>query len=253
MHQFISVCGVSSCRATRLLTHRRTSLSMGLLLSVLFTVVCRGQSPAITRQPAGGSVAPGMNKSFSVQATGSPLTYQWTLNDAPLLSATNASLTITNVQTANVGEYRVVVSNTTDGVTSEPALLVLGPVRGWGGTNFGQLAFPVSLTNAIAVAAGERFAMALSSDGIVTAWGNNLVGQTNVPPGLSNVVWIATKKDHSLALRSDGTIVAWGNNVSGKTNVPVSLTNVAGIAVGNDHNLAVRSNHTVFAWGNNSF
>lgn len=69
-------------------------------------------APAITTQPVAQSVVAGATVTFSVTATGNPLpTYQWRRNSAPLAGATSATLTLTNVTTANAGLYSVVVTN----------------------------------------------------------------------------------------------------------------------------------------------
>jgi sugar lactone lactonase YvrE len=79
------------------------------------------------------------------------------------------------------------------------ALLATGGVVTWDGYT-GQ---PV-ITNAVAIAAGGGYAIALTADGTVRAWGLDFHGETDVPPGLSNVVAIAAGYDHSLALVGQG-------------------------------------------------
>src|SRR2546425_35630 len=75
--------------------------------------------PAITAQPQSQTVDPGATATFQVTATGSPpLLYQWRLNDAPLDGATNDTLTVTNVQLLNAGDYTVEVRNLAGSVTS---------------------------------------------------------------------------------------------------------------------------------------
>jgi alpha-tubulin suppressor-like RCC1 family protein len=88
------------------------------------------QAPVITSQPTNMTLIQGSNAAFSVTAIGTlPLTYQWRLNTTNLLAATNASVTITNVQTANAGNYNVVVTNVAGSVTSLNAgLTVLVPL-----------------------------------------------------------------------------------------------------------------------------
>ena len=49
--------------------------------------------------------------------------YQWQLNGQDLNGATNAALTITNVQTTNLGTYKVVVKNAAGSTDSDPATL----------------------------------------------------------------------------------------------------------------------------------
>jgi hypothetical protein len=64
---------------------------------------------------------------FSVNATAGPLTYQWQRNGANVPGATNASITITNVQATNAGVYRILVRNPHGSVLSPPAALTFPP------------------------------------------------------------------------------------------------------------------------------
>ena len=74
--------------------------------------------PVILDQPLSRVVTQGQGATFSVIATGAPpLTYQWrfapdgTAVDAAIPGATNATLVLSNVQSANAGFYFVVVSS----------------------------------------------------------------------------------------------------------------------------------------------
>jgi alpha-tubulin suppressor-like RCC1 family protein len=130
------------------------------------------------------------------------------------------------------------------------------------------------LSGVTAIAAGERFALALvGSSAKVVAWGSGNAGQLgdgseeerNVPvevSGLSGVTSIAAGGSHGLAL-SSGKVMAWGNNKfgdlgDGSTNnsdVPVEvegLSGVSAIAAGNAHSLALLSDGSVKAWGANA-
>jgi hypothetical protein len=49
----------------------------------------------------------------------------------------------------------------------------------------------------------------------VVAWGDNTFGQLNVPAGLNDAIAIAAGYGFSLALKRDGTVVAWGYNTPG--------------------------------------
>src|SRR5262249_61497427 len=85
--------------------------------------------PQITSQPQGLAVTNGAAATFSVGALGTNLRYQWRKDGTALTGATNAVLTITNVQPANEGAYTVVLTNEVGSVTSSPAALsVLLPV-----------------------------------------------------------------------------------------------------------------------------
>jgi hypothetical protein len=56
------------------------------------------------------------------------MSYQWMLDGQPLPGATNTSLTISNVQPANVGNYVVIVSNSFFTVQSAPAFLQISAI-----------------------------------------------------------------------------------------------------------------------------
>lgn len=61
---------------------------------------------------------------FSVNATGTPpLGYQWQFNDVNLSGATSSSLTLKNIQPAEIGNYRVLVSDADGFAFSDEATL----------------------------------------------------------------------------------------------------------------------------------
>jgi pectate lyase len=85
-------------------------------------------APSISTQPQDQiNVLPGATASFTVVAGGSdPLSYQWYFNiNTPVANANDSILTITNVQSGNVGTYSVVVSNSAGSVTSSNAVLTI--------------------------------------------------------------------------------------------------------------------------------
>jgi predicted aconitase with swiveling domain len=85
-------------------------------------------APTIVSQPTNQTVLAGGSASFAVTASGSlPLTYQWWKDGTLIISATNASLAITNVQVSHVGSYSVVVSNVAGTATSQMATLTVFP------------------------------------------------------------------------------------------------------------------------------
>lgn len=94
------------------------------------------QAPVISQQPAAQSALAGGSATFTVVASGSgTITYKWyftstVAGSTPQLipGATTSTLTLTNVQAANQGDYVVVLNNGVGGdVTSNAASLTLVP------------------------------------------------------------------------------------------------------------------------------
>ena len=85
-------------------------------------------APFIVAHPQSQAITPGNSVAFTVVAGGSmPLAYQWYFNtNTPIANATNAALTLTDVQATNAGAYFVVVSNTAGAATSTNAFLAVG-------------------------------------------------------------------------------------------------------------------------------
>jgi len=83
------------------------------------------QQPVIVTQPQPQSVVQGGTAMFGVGATGHLLAYQWWHGSVALPGATNASLVLTNVSTANAGSYGVTVSNQVGVATSSTASLTV--------------------------------------------------------------------------------------------------------------------------------
>src|SRR5262249_59911234 len=82
----------------------------------------------ITTQPISRTATVGDNVSFTVVATGFPApTYQWKKNGADVPGATQATLSLANVQLTDAGSFTVVVSNSQGTVTSDSTLLTVTP------------------------------------------------------------------------------------------------------------------------------
>ena len=114
--------------------------------------------PSILVQPSDVSVRPGANATFTVSAAGDqPLSYRWFLNATNALpAATNASLTLPNVQHVEDAFYSVAISNDVGFVLSTQAVL---RVR----TPPSILVPPASLTST--QGHGARFTVAVTGDG----------------------------------------------------------------------------------------
>jgi hypothetical protein len=99
-----------------------------------------GNPPVISSPPSNQSANVGDNISFTVVATGDPtLTYQWSLGANPLSDGTNGSgsvisgsatttLSLSNVQTTDAGNYFVMVSNAYGNASAQAMLAVNPPI-----------------------------------------------------------------------------------------------------------------------------
>ena len=155
--------------------------SNGALHGFLLTALT---PPSITNQPAPVTVLVSNSATFTVGAGGTaPLAYQWRLNTTTnVLNATNASLTITNVQATNAGNYTVVVTNSFGSVTSSPAALTVN--------------FPPGITNqptpvSVVVSNSATFTVGVSGTApLAYQWRlnttTNLLGATNFSLTITN-------------------------------------------------------------------
>ena len=170
------------------------------------------------------------------------------------------------------------------------ALRTDGTVWGWGINFDRQLGhdepvpssdIPVparAITDAVAVAAGDRHSVAVLRGGNVRAWGANDAGQaggtigpldsgtptlvTGTGPGsFEDIIDVAAGLDHNVALKGDGTVWTWGADDAGQlgdgimgpnrnqaAQVP-GISNAVAVAAGGHHTLVLLANGTVRAFG----
>ncbi len=81
-----------------------SATSQGATLSV-------NTGPVFVSQPRSQAAEAGATVTFSVSVTGGSLTYQWRRNGSAIAGATNATLTLNSVTTADAGNYDVTVTN----------------------------------------------------------------------------------------------------------------------------------------------
>ena len=83
--------------------------------------------PEITDQPDPQLlIVPGQSATFTVTATGDNLMYQWQKDGVDIATGANsATYTIAAVAESDEGEYRCVVSNAANSVTSTAAILTV--------------------------------------------------------------------------------------------------------------------------------
>jgi hypothetical protein len=142
-----------------------------------------GTVPTITAQPLSRTNATFTDVTFSVSATGTaPLFYQWRANGSNLDGATNATLTVSNLQFTDAGTYSAVVFNSAGSAESSNATLV---VRS--GPTIAVQPVSVSVTNG----GNAVFNVGASGTGPLRyQWrfnGTNITGASNSVLSLTNV------------------------------------------------------------------
>ena len=84
-----------------------------------------GSTPEIVSQPASRAAKPGTSFTLSATASGFPAPrYQWSFNGTNLAGATNASMTLSNISSANFGTYQFRATNSVGAAFSIPADVV---------------------------------------------------------------------------------------------------------------------------------
>jgi hypothetical protein len=116
--------GLSAGTTTITATSGSISNSTGLTVVVV---------PTISTNPVSATVSPGGTLTLSVSANGGVLSYQWQCNGTNIDGATEATLTITNLSSANIGSYTVTVSNLAGIVTSQAAVLASVDIKMFAG------------------------------------------------------------------------------------------------------------------------
>jgi len=155
-------------------------------------------APSILSQPAGQAVIVGSNATFAVSAAGTmPLMYQWNHEGTSINGATSSSLTLTNVQMSQAGNYAVTVTNLAGSITSSNAVLTVypAPPPPVGGTHYvyASSAHPVSpYTNWATAAVTIQAAIdaALSGDEIIVTNGTYSTGTRGGPDSVANRVMV---------------------------------------------------------------
>ncbi|MBM3931298.1 MAG: hypothetical protein FJ336_08520, partial [Sphingomonadales bacterium] len=173
--------------------------------------------PLITTQPVNQTVSVGGNASFSVTATGTALlSYQWSKDGIVLLGATNATLTLTNVQPPMIGDYRVVVSNGAGSVTSSVATLNLQGVdaRIWQGL-VAYYPFDGNANDE----SGNGYTGTVSS-AVLTTDRFNRTDRAYAFDGINSVITVAHNTIFNFNNNSDFSISVWAVLNSPTNNVP---------------------------------
>ena len=215
--------------------------TFGSITSTVATLTINSP-PAITAQPESTNVIAGATVRFSVSVLGSaPLAYQWRFNNANIPNATNATLTLTNVQLANAGEYRVRIVNAVGSVLSDAAILDVSvpptvtivasdPVASEPSGDSGE--FTLSRTGGTAASLQVNFSV--SGTAQPGADYVALAGPVTIPAGTNFVVLTVTVVD-DLQLEGDETVVV---ALAPGTEYVVGSPSAATVRILDDDNLA---------------
>lgn len=112
-------------------------------------------------------------------------------------------------------------------------------------TPISNLSNVVALASGTYIGTFSSYFLALNSDGNILAWGSG--SGTNVPTGLSNAVAIAAGGGYGMALHLNGNLSSWGNYGDLVSGVPGGISNVVAIASGQSYprNLALMADLSV--------
>ena len=199
----------------------------GSATSTAFSLTVNPSAGFITQPPAGQAQCVGGTVTATVSASGTPsstgsFAYQWYKNSlaSPVTSQTTATLSLTNVQTADAGSYSVVVTGSCNGATSK--------------------AFSLTVNRAVAITAqpaagalvcvGSTLTASISTTGDVTSYQwykNNLAtpvaGQTTATLTIASP--IATDAgSYSVVITSGGCNTLTSTGFSLTVNTPVAIT-----------------------------
>jgi alpha-tubulin suppressor-like RCC1 family protein len=124
------------------------------------------------------------------------------------------------------------------------ALRKNGTVRVWRAPSFSMPGWITAQTGVSAIFGGAYYAHFLRSDGTLSTWG----GIPLPAAGVSRVVSVCQNTNLSVAARSDGTVVAWDRNGFAPAMVPEGLSGVTMVACSEFNVAALRSDGTLRIW-----
>lgn len=165
-------------------------------------------APRIFSGPAALTVAAGSNATFQVNAGGSnPLGFQWYRDGSPYAFTAAPQLVISNAQTADMGNFQVVVSNLLGSVTSSVVSLVVTAAAP-------KIVTQPTMPPGGLLTPGSSYtlsALARGSEPISYQWrrsNTNLPGLTNLALVLSNVTTAVNGSYTVLATNAYGSVTS---------------------------------------------
>ncbi len=223
-------------------------------------------TPVITLEPTNRFQAQGQTATFTARGAGLyGVTYQWQTNGVNLSGATNATLTLTNVQPGmDVPYYGVVVTD--NGymgslVSSNANLyLVTAPV-------INSQSFPTNQT--VLYQTSLSFSVSASAPGQTNGFplsyqwqlnGTNISGATSATytfavgnSGMYSVIVSNAAGSATVSWQVNvvypGGAIGWGSNSNGQINASTLLTDIISLAAGKAHGLVALDSGNVTNWG----
>jgi hypothetical protein len=117
-----------------------------LTFTITFHIKATSTPTVITADPANAALHPGDTLSLTVTATGTaPFTYKWQKDTVDIPGATTATYAVTNVTTAEAGNYVAIVTGAGGTATSNPANVTITPIT-FGTPNFTPTASGTTLS-----------------------------------------------------------------------------------------------------------
>src|SRR4030095_8854194 len=185
------------------------------------------QNVVVATAPVSLTNCPGTTANFSVNATGTGLSYQWYKGVSLLAGQTTSSLSLANVSATDAGTYSVVISGTCGNAVTNSASLTVNQ-------NVVVATAPVSLTNCPGTTA--NFSVNATGTGLSYQWYKGvslLAGQTTSSLSLANVSATDAGTYSVVISGTCGNAVTNSASLTVNQNVvvataPVSLTNCPG-------------------------
>lgn len=219
------------------------------MLAAGLSVAVGNAQPVINQQPASQIVASGDTAALSVVVAGTPpLFYQWDFNGTVLPNATNAALTLANVQTNAAGNYIVIVTNGSGSVTSLiatltvlPAGTVIEPLTNEVTTNGGNAAFSVAVLGGPFTYQWQFDGAVLPGSGIITTMAGNGTNGYSGNGGAATNASLSGPGRVAIDAQGNLFISDAGNNVIRKMDTNGIITTVAGGGSGGDGGAATNA------------
>jgi outer membrane protein assembly factor BamB len=179
---------------------------------------------AITSQPSSQAVAPGSPFTLSVSAEGpGVLSYQWSLNGAPVSGATGSSYAVASASASDAGSYTVTVTGSSGSVTSAVAVVTV------------SAAVPGKIVNLSARADVGTGGNILIAGFVISGSGSKSVVLRGVGPTLGvapfNVSGVLARPQLTLIDTSSGATVASGTAWGGSSVLADEFAQVGAFAL----------------------